>query len=412
MAPWDEKGIGGASSHLSSLEKAIALTGNQSDLVSEEELPLRIRDACWQLAHILPGREFAISTFLVEMLHGLLGLQVAFRGDVGLVNAHHVSCLPAARWISRFVGAPVVLTVHSYYAQDHLSVGYMRRDSREEHFARALERFAYENADFVFAVDTRIRDYVLAESKQESDRVIVRLNFVDTVDFQPRDRSVAREALDQAGLKLGNVGTDGRQLILCPRRLSPKNGVDYFIRAAQIVDARKGARVHFLIAGDGPQLPELLELRKALGLEDHVMFLGGVRPDLIRYLYNLVDAVVVPSITIEGIQEASSIAALEAMASGVPLICSAIGGLKEIVADGETGYLVPEKDPETLAASILKILGEDQTAITTRAVQYVRERRSLESYAKDLAAFLRDHVPRSGPHPVQAGTAMSSRANR
>ena len=390
LAPWSDWEMGGASSHMHALEKVISLTGNTSALLSHNDLPRRARDACWLVANLFPGRRLQVSTLLTEVLHALYGLREAAHSGTRVVNAHHVSCLLAARWIGRFVDAPVILTVHSYYTRGDLHAGFLRRGSRDERFALALEKYAYRHADFIFAVDTRIRDYVLAEAGPDPRKVSVRLNFVDTSEFMPRERAAAFDALAQGGVELDASLRGGAQLVLCPRRLSPKNGVEYFIRAAKIVASRK-PRVRFLIAGEGIQLPELLQLRASLHLEDRVTFLGGVVPPLIRYLYNVVDAVVVPSITVEGIQEASSIAALEAMASGVPLICSAIGGLKELVADGETGYLVPEKSPERLADAVVRSLEEDQSAITARALEHVRQNHSLESYARDLEAFLAGH---------------------
>ena len=293
----------------------------------------------------------------------------------------------AARWIGRFLGIPVLLTVHDYYTFGDLHVGFLKPNSPDEAFARDLERYAYRHADFIFAVDTRIKDYVVNEAKPDPVKVTVQLNFLDTSEFMPRERAVAREALARGGLSLDPYLKDGTKLVLCPRRLSPKNGVDVFLRAAKIVASRTD-RIHFLVAGEGIQLQELLALRASLGVEDRVTFLGGVVPALIRYLYNAVDLVAVPSITIQGIQEASSISALEAMASGVPLVCSAIGGLRELVVDGQTGHLVPEKSPEQLADSILRILESDESEITARALEHVRQQHSLESYARNLSAFL------------------------
>ena len=83
--------------------------------------------------------------------------------------------------------------------------------------------------------------------------------------------------------------------------------------------------------------------------------------------------------------------ALEAMASGVPVVASAVGGLKEIITDGETGHLVPEGSEDRLADSILDTLDHDQSGVIERALAFVRQRRSLESYARELNAFLKEN---------------------
>ncbi len=387
MAPWADWEMGGASSHMASLEKVITLTGNVSTLSSHNTLPQSVLSACWWFSGLFPGRRLAVTTTLTEVVHALAALRKAARADTKLVNAHSVTCFPAARWVGRFLGAPTLLTVHDYYTFGDVHAGFLKPNTRDAEFARALERYAYRHADFIFAVDTRIKDYVVNEAKPDPVHVTVQLNFVDTSEFMPRDKAVALEALARGGLHLDPLLKDGRKIVLCPRRLSPKNGVDVFLRAAKIVASRTD-RVHFLVAGEGIQLKELLALRASLGVEDRVTFLGGVVPPLIRFLYNAVDLVVVPSITIQGIQEASSISALEAMASGVPLVCSAIGGLRELVVDGQTGHLVPEKSPEQLADSILRILDSDESAITSKALEHVRQRHSLESYTQNLKSFL------------------------
>jgi glycosyltransferase involved in cell wall biosynthesis len=333
-----------------------------------------------------------------------MGLREAIRGDTRLVHAHDVACLPAAKWIARFIGAPVVLTVHSQYALGDVVAGYLRRGSRDERFAWSLELFAFRNADFVFTVTTRLRDFVLNQGKVDPARVTERLNFVDTTAFQPREPALAREVLQKAGVSLGPAGP-GRRLVLYPGRLSPRKGVDVLVRAARkVVDARRDVLI--LITGDGPQLDELMKLRTALGLEDHITFMGNLPSGLVKYVYNVADVVVLPSVTIEGVEEGTPMSALEAMASGVPLVCSAVGGLAEIVVDGETGYLVPEGSPEQLAERLLSTLEQDQAAVIGRALRYVREQRSLDSYAKELEQFLREcgAVPaapadRRGPAP-------------
>ncbi len=387
MAPWADWEMGGASSHMASLEKVIALTGNTSLLSSHNTIPKPVLGACWWISKLFPGKHLAVSTILTEVVHASLALRHVVRSDTKLVNAHHVSCLLGARWIARFLDVPVLLTVHDYYTFGDLHAGFLQPNTRDAEFARALEKYAYRHADLIFAVDSRIKNYILEEANPDPRKMSVRLNFVDTSEFRPRDKSVAREALDRSGLHLDEYVKEDAKVVLCPRRLSPKNGVDVFIRAAKILAERR-ERVQFLIAGEGIQYPELFQLRKSLGVEGRVTFLGGVAPPIIPYLYNVADVVVIPSITIQGIQEASSISAIEAMASGVPLVCSDIGGLSELVVDGDTGHLVPEKSPEQLADSIIRTLEDDESEITARALQTVREHHSLESYAKDLESFL------------------------
>jgi glycosyltransferase involved in cell wall biosynthesis len=87
----------------------------------------------------------------------------------------------------------------------------------------------------------------------------------------------------------------------------------------------------------------------------------------------------------------------------VPVVCSAVGGLTEIITDERTGYLVPEGSAGALAERILRTLEEDQTRLIENALEYVREHRSLESYARELTQFLSENgIATAPPVPVPA----------
>jgi glycosyltransferase involved in cell wall biosynthesis len=133
-------------------------------------------------------------------------------------------------------------------------------------------------------------------------------------------------------------------------RLSPEKGLDTLLHAmAEAVRAEPG--IHLEIAGDGPLRSELEQLAKNLGLDRHVRFLGEVRD--IAALLSRASLFVLPSNS-EGI----SLTLLEAMARGLPIVTTKVGGNVEVVIHGETGLLVPPASPPALAGAILKILGD------------------------------------------------------
>lgn len=101
-----------------------------------------------------------------------------------------------------------------------------------------------------------------------------------------------------------------------------------------------------------------------------------------RY-YKIADVVLIPSITSHGIQEATSLSMLEGMACGKIVICSSIGGMKEVIQDGVTGYLVCEQNPEEIASKISSILkgGVDIDLMGRRAREYVVEHHSYIPHA-------------------------------
>jgi len=142
---------------------------------------------------------------------------------------------------------------------------------------------------------------------------------------------------------------DGATLVVgCMAPLEPRKGVSFFIRAAgRVTAARKD--VEFIVAGSGPAEGALRGLARELGVRDRLTFLpGDVRSA--EVLRNL-DVFVFPAL-----RESLGIPALEAMASGVPVVACGSGGTFEILRDGETGRLVPPGDEKALADSILALL--------------------------------------------------------
>jgi glycosyltransferase involved in cell wall biosynthesis len=133
-------------------------------------------------------------------------------------------------------------------------------------------------------------------------------------------------------------------------RLSPEKDVATLLRAAALV-CHELPSFRLQIAGTGPCLAELLRLRDELSLGGNVEFLGEVR-DVARLLASA--RLFVLSSTTEGV----SLTLLEAMASGLPVVATRVGGNPEVVADGGTGLLVPAGDPGSLARAILRLCGD------------------------------------------------------
>jgi glycosyltransferase involved in cell wall biosynthesis len=127
--------------------------------------------------------------------------------------------------------------------------------------------------------------------------------------------------------------------------------------------------VTFAVLGDGPERERLESLAVALGLGGRVVF-GGWIPDTAVAL-RAVDVVVFSS---KPVVETAPLAGLEAMATGVPVVASDVGALREQIENGRTGYLVPTGDSEALAAKISALLADD----ALRAEMGVRSREAVE----------------------------------
>ena len=136
-------------------------------------------------------------------------------------------------------------------------------------------------------------------------------------------------------------------------RLVPIKAHEIFLQAAAQVHAA-APETQFLVIGDGERRGELTEMVTRLGLKDAVRFLGW-RDDMSR-VYADLDVVALSSNN-----EGSPVALIEAMAAARPVVATNVGGVREVVKDGETGVLVPPRDPQAMAQAILRLLRRPDT---------------------------------------------------
>lgn len=151
---------------------------------------------------------------------------------------------------------------------------------------------------------------------------------------------------------------EGGPWILTVARLDWHKGVDTIIRALPVIRAAvPGAR--YAIAGVGESRAHLEQLAASLGLGDAVRFLGFVPEADLPALYNVADVFALVSRRHDLLVEGFGIAAVEASASGVPVVAGREGGMPDAVRDGETGLLVDPYDPTEVAAAVAKLLSDD-----------------------------------------------------
>lgn len=129
-----------------------------------------------------------------------------------------------------------------------------------------------------------------------------------------------------------------------------RKGLPELIKAAPLVIKRR-PEVKFYVVGHDNNMPRMLKLCHQLGVENHFLFLGWLPNEEVRKLYLKANVFVMPSLT-----EAFGMALLEAMASGVPVVATRVGGIPEFVEHGVNGLLVEPNNPEALAEALLMVL--------------------------------------------------------
>lgn len=223
---------------------------------------------------------------------------------------------------------------------------------------------------------TRIMSTCYAVAPQ---RVRTLHNGVNLARFAKLGEAEHSAALDELGLPRH------AQVVLCAAYLIPEKGVDDLLRAAQRVVAAR-ADAHFVIVGDGPLAATLKALAATLGIAERVHF-TGLRSDVQR-LMGMADVVVVPSVW----QEPAGLVAVEAMATERPVVACRVGGLPELVADGETGRIVAPHAPEQLADALNALLGSSEERARLGRAGRARVERlfSMERWVADTVAAYAD----------------------
>jgi glycosyltransferase involved in cell wall biosynthesis len=224
-------------------------------------------------------------------------------------------------------------------------------------------------------------DYVVAAAKGHGE-------YIATHEHIPRVRiRVIYNGVDPHRFQSSLGGERARVLLGIPPRspvvsilaaLRPDKAHHVFLHAARmIVDAIP--QTHFLVIGDGPQMPYLKSLAKDLNLEKQVHFLGFQ-----RQLGDILAAVDINCLSSYPQQETLSVAAIEAMSAGIPIVCTDVGFMHEIVIPNETGFLVPVDDAGCLAEKVIYILmhPELRKNMSRRCKQMVADILSVHQMAR------------------------------
>jgi glycosyltransferase involved in cell wall biosynthesis len=243
-------------------------------------------------------------------------------------------------------------------------------------------------------------DRYLAVSRDIARELVEQLGWPEEkieVSYNPVDlRRVEVAAPPGLREQLGAGGA--RPLVLTPARLDAQKGHRFLFEAiAQVPDAV------FALAGEGPEREPLEALAAQLGIGERVRFLG--RREDVPQLLAACDVFALPSL-----YEGSSLAVLEAMAAGAPVVSSAIGGTDELIEDDSSGLLVPPGDSEALAAALRRLLGDPELreSLAARARERVERDLTRERMAARVTGVYRELL---GAAPEGAEALPESRRN-
>jgi len=270
-------------------------------------------------------------------------------------------------------------TPHSKFIAERL---HNVRPNVDHQLVAALERVAMLSADVLTSPSDDLADFVSLDLNYPRERIKIVRNPIDPDVFQP------------AGAKA--IVSNGKSLVLFVGRLEERKGIHYLIDAIPKVVAAY-PNVRFVIVGDDTNngagqksvRNELMEKVNQHGINDHIEWIPRVSLDALPAHYRSADICVVPSV-----YDNSPYTCLEAMSCGKAVIGTSAGGTQEYIINNESGIIVPPRDSDSLAASIVQLLQDKvkRVALGQAARQRVLEHFQRKEIARQTAALYQEAI--------------------
>ncbi|MBZ0159109.1 glycosyltransferase family 4 protein [Candidatus Methylomirabilis sp.] len=258
-----------------------------------------------------------------------------------IVHTHTAKAGFLGRLAARLAGVPVI--IHTYHG--HILHGYY--GPLTTGLLRTMERMLARITHCIIAVSEQVKGDLIAYGVAPSGKIrVIPLG----LELDPFLGCAVYKGEFRRELDLD----DNARLVGIVGRIVPIKNHRLFLQAAALVIASEPA-ARFVIVGDGALRLEMEQQARALGIADRVLFTGW-RRDLPR-IYADLDV-----LTVSSNNEGTPVSVIEAMAAGCPVVATRVGGLPDLITDGETGFLVPPSDAQALAAAILRVLRDPETA--------------------------------------------------
>ena len=294
---------------------------------------------------------------------------------------------------ARLAGVPVIIHSEHGYEVSNLNGVPLRQ--------KAFRHLAYSMANQVFTVTRELRDHHAQQGWIKPERIAVIYNGVDTTRYLPSAhfRGLVRRGfgIPPQRLVLGSVG-----------RLVSIKDYGTLLRAAERLVVQSNVDVHILLVGLGPEAEQLKsQVRDSLALKNRVTFAGS--PDRVPELLNGMDVFVLPSL-----KEGMSNTLLEAMATGLPLVATSVGGNPEVIGEEHSEWFFAPGDVQALTERILRLAKAPaiRLQLGAKGRQRALEMFSLEGMMQRYSELYVSAAVSCGILPSSSGSAVGTAEQR
>lgn len=302
-------------------------------LIDNTEIELLIFSPCRNKlknhVSILPfTKKFGKNILFSILLHFCLG---------NIIRAHKIDIIhfhggPGGLFFLREINIPVIYTVHHTYYQQYRFI----HKQKWKWIFSLIESSSYKKADKIIAVSSSTKNVLVERYGLREERIKVIPNGVDLSRFHPMN-------IDKIPNSILYVG-----------RLDKRKGIDFLVKTIPLIK-KEIPEIKLFIVGKGKLRKPLEKFIHFHHLESNIQFLGFIPDRELPQWYNKAEITVIPSVF-----EGFGITAIESMACGTPVIATKVDGLKDVIDDGKTGFLIAPSNKEELSNTIIRILKNEK----------------------------------------------------
>ena len=389
LATLGGKDTGGMNVYVRELTRQLGIMGIHVDVFTrsqDDHVPHVLHELGYgnRVVHVPAGPEHPVpkdelANYIPEFVQGIKAFACEKGITYDIIHSHYWLSGMAAASLSDFWGGTPI--VHMYHTLGEMKNRIARSEAeREGEYRIHGEKQVLRRADRIVVATIAELTQLRFLYKANQSKLVVIPPGVDVSHFYPIPS-------DEAKMYVGLKPED--RMVLFVGRIEPLKGVDTLIQAMSCVQLNQERPVHLAIIGGDPaaspqemseEMARLQKLCDDLAVGQTVVFLGKRDQDKLPYYYSAAELLVMPSH-----YESFGMVALEAMACGTPVVASEVGGLAYLVRDGETGFTIPDQEPEALCEKISWLLNDRQLhqTMSQHAVTYAQDY-AWEKVAKQI----------------------------